>query len=221
MSFQYAGKTVILRGVNLADGKMPTGCPSYLIDSLNEDNGCSYVDSPFKLEEAPCHFRKLRDLGFNALRIPVVWEALEHQGPGLYDLDYIQYIKALAQISVEHGFKVIINPHQDLWSRFSGGSGAPLWTIHACGLNPTYFAETHAAIRYCEWPLDSEEKNPKGIPTMMWTTNHNRLATSTLFALFFAGRRFAPRCEIDGLNIQDYLQNHYFAAYDRLAEEFG
>lgn len=221
MHFQDAGRTVLLRGVNLADAKFPPGQPTYLPDSLDNAASCSYIGAPLELEEAPAHLRKLRYLGFNVLRIPVVWEALEHKGPGIYDDEYIGYVRKLVQICVDHGFKVMINPHQDLWSRHAGGSGAPLWTLHACGLDPDYFAPTHAAIRYLEWPVDSEEKDPKSIPPMMWTTNQNRLATCTLFTLFFGGRDFAPKCQIDGINIQDYLQQHYFAAYARLAQALG
>lgn len=221
MHFQDAGRTVLLRGVNLADAKFPPGQPTYRLDSLDNAAKCSYVGAPLRLEEAPAHLQKLRYLGFNVLRIPVVWEALEHEGPGIYDDEFIEYVRQLVQICVDHGFKVMINPHQDLWSRHAGGSGAPLWTVHACGLDPDYFGQTHAAIRYCEWPVDGEEKDPKSIPPMMWTTNHNRLATCTLFALFFGGRDFAPKCRIDGVNIQDYLQRHYFAAYARLLEKLG
>ncbi|KAH6648644.1 glycoside hydrolase superfamily [Truncatella angustata] len=221
MHFQEAGRTVLLRGVNLADAKFPPTRPTYRLESLEDAANCSYIGAPLKLEEAPAHLQKLRWLGFNVLRLPVVWEALEHEGPGIYDDEYIEYIRQLLQICVEHGFKVIINPHQDLWSRHVGGSGAPLWTIHACGLNPDNFGLTHAAIRYCDWPVESDEKDPKSMPPMMWATNHNRLATCTLFALFFGGRDFAPKCQINGINIQDYLQKHYFAAYGRLAERLG
>lgn len=221
MYFQEDGRTLLLRGVNLADAKFPPGRPTYRLDSLAGAEDCSYIDAPIKLSEASLHLQRLRYLGFNALRLPVVWEALEHEGPGKYDDEYIEYVRQLVTICVEHGFHVVINPHQDLWSRHAGGSGAPLWTLHACGLDPDHFAETQAAVRYCEWPTDQEVKNPKETPTMLWTTNHNRLATSTVFALFFGGRDFAPKCQIDGVNIQDYLQRHYFAAYARLAEKLG
>ncbi|CAJ2501316.1 Uu.00g041690.m01.CDS01 [Anthostomella pinea] len=223
MHFQEAGRTIILRGVNLADGKFPYEQPSYHLEFLASEiaSECTYVDTPLKLEDAPHHLHKLRYLGFNVLRVPVVWEALEHSGPGIYDEKYIEHVVKLAQLCNEHGFKVIINPHQDLWSRFAGGSGAPLWTLHACGLDPAYFGETHASVRYADWPMDSETKDPKSIPNMMWTTNHNRLAACTLFSLFFGGRDFAPKCQIDGLSIQEYLQKHYFAAYAKLAERLG
>ncbi|KAK6856457.1 glycoside hydrolase [Apiospora arundinis] len=229
MQFQQDGKTLFLRGVNLADAKFPPGRPTYLRNSLDDAEKCSYIGAPLELKNAHEHLERLRYLGYNVLRLPVPWEALEHAGPGIYDDEYIEYVRQLVEICNEYGFKVIINPHQDLWSRHAGGSGAPLWTLHACGLDPDHFGETHAAIRYCEWPLDEPDpakKDPKSIPPMMWTTNHNRLASCTVFALFFGGRDFAPRCNIVGtdgveVNIQDYLQHHYYKAYARLAEKLG
>lgn len=229
MQFQQDGKTLFLRGVNLADAKYPTGRPTYLKESLDNAESCTYNGAPLKLEDAAEHLERLRYVGYNVLRLPVPWEALEHAGPGKYDDEYIDYVCKLVKICNEHGFKVIINPHQDLWSRHAGGSGAPLWTLHACGLDPDRFGETHAAIRYCEWPLDEPDpakKDPKSIPPMMWTTNHNRLVSCTVFALFFGGRDFAPLCTIKDdegadVNIQDYLQRHYYAAYARLAERLG
>lgn len=232
------GRTLLLRGVNLADGKFPTGQPSHLLSSLDTSaeatSQISYVDSPLRLAEAPTHLRKLRALGFNVLRLPVVWEALEHAGPGVYDSAYIAYVRSLVALCNDKrvGLRVVINPHQDLFSRFAGGSGAPMWALHACGLDPDGFAETHAAVRYAEWPAAADHdaegeasakgaKDPKAIPPMMWTSNQTRLACSTLFALFWAGKEVAPRCVIDGVNIQEYLQNHYFAAYSHLAEALG
>jgi hypothetical protein len=98
------------------------------------------------------------------------------------------------------------------WSRFSGGSGAPMWTLYACGLNPQSFAATEAAIVHNTYP------DPAKFPKMIWSTNYYRLAAATIFTLFFGGRDFAPKCIIDGVNIQDFLQEHFLNAVAHLAK---
>jgi hypothetical protein len=56
------------------------------------------------------------------------------------------------------------------------------------------------------------------MPAMIWSTNYGRLVSQTMFALFFGGSTFAPKCIIDGVNIQEYLQTHFANAFAKLAE---
>ncbi|KAG0271675.1 hypothetical protein BGZ95_000477, partial [Linnemannia exigua] len=176
-----------------------------------DDDSISFVGRPFELDEADEHLARLRHWGFRMIRWVVTWEAVEHAGPGVYDQEFLDYtVKALLKTK-EYGFKVMIDFHQDVWSRFSGGSGAPLWTFYAAGLDPHLFAATGAAAVHNTLPGN------ESLLRMVWLTNYYKLACATMFTLFYAGKILAPNCTFDnGINIQDYLQSHFLGAIGAL-----
>ena len=122
----------MLRGVNLGGSSKVPYTPNgatHLREKFFDHRHVSFIGRPFPLEEADEHFGRLRTWGLTFLRFLVTWEAIEHAGPGIYDLDYLDYLHAIIQKAAEHGLTVFIDPHQDVWSRFSGGDGAPGWTL--------------------------------------------------------------------------------------------
>jgi hypothetical protein len=208
-----AGRVMNLRGINLGGSSKNPFTPrlsSHIKDGFFESaNTVSFVGRPFPLTEADLHFKRLASWGFQFLRLVVTWEAIEHEGPGIYDQEYLSYLYELVKKAQAHDMNVFIDPHQDVWSRFTGGDGAPLWTLEKAGFDATKFSEAGAAIVH----------NVKGdpFPKMVWPTNETKLAATSMYTLFFAGNDFAPQLKTDSVAIQDYLQNHYINAILQVA----
>jgi hypothetical protein len=210
------GRTLMLRGVNLGGSSKVPASPdgaTYRRDGFFAHREVSFVGRPFPLGEADEHFRRLRRWGLTFLRFVVPWEAIEHAGPGIYDEAYLDYVCTLVARAREYGFTLFIDPHQDVWSRFSGGDGAPGWTLEAVGFDLEHFQETGAAIVH--------QTHGDPFPRMIWPSNGGKLAAATMFTLFFAGDRFAPQTKIDGEPVQAYLQRHYMRSFQLLAERLA
>lgn len=193
------GRTLILRGVNLGgSSKIPARTSS-------DPKEVSFVGRPFPLAEADEHFRRLQGWGLTVERLIVPWEAIEHAGPGEYDKDYLDYLHELVKRADRYGIKVVIDLHQDFYSRASGGDGAPYWTLTRLGLQPD---RTHE-------PGGPQQQPPRG--PGYWPATVGRLSADTMDTLFWAGDEFAPGLKVDGVPVQHWLQDHYLGAMRQVA----
>ena len=216
-----AGRRVILRGVNLGgDCKVPypdggTEHPS----DFSDHRTVSFIGRPFPLAEADEHLARLKYWGFNCLRLLTTWEAVEHAGPGQYDEAYLDYFAEVSRRAGKFGLYVFIDFHQDVWSRMSGGDGAPGWTFEAVGLDFTKFHDAGAAhVMQHKYDYVRGGRQEDRYPQMTWASNYNLPANGIVWTLFFAGRDMTPKFEIGGKNVQDYLQDHYIGAMRAVAE---
>lgn len=207
------GRRVVLRGVNLGGStKVPTtpNGATHLKTDFSDHQDVSFVGRPFPLDEADEHYSRLKAWGFNSLRFLTTWEAIEHAGPGNYDNKYLDYLQEVVRIAGEHGFYVFMDPHQDVWSRMTGGDGAPGWTFEKVGLDFTTFGENHAAkVMQYHYPDNYVE--------MEWFQNYQRFACATMFTVFFGSETFAPDLKIEGKSAQKYLQDHFIASLQQVA----
>lgn len=107
-----AGAAILLRGVDVAgNAKVP----------------------PFRAVDDPARLDPLPGWGFDVLRLLFTWEAYEPQ-PGVYDDRYLAYYEDLVDAAGARGLYVIVDFHQDAFSRFSlggCGEGFPAWALPA------------------------------------------------------------------------------------------
>ncbi len=219
-----SGRHVILRGVNLGgDCKVPftpnghTHCPT---DFRDHRNVC-FIGRPAPLDEIDQHLARIRHWGFNCLRLLTTWEAVEHAGPGQHDLAYLDYFAEVCRRAGKYGLHVFVDFHQDVWSRMSGGDGAPGWTFEVAGLDFNRFHASGAA-HVMQNAYDAIVGGRQAsYPVMSWGGNYRRPANGIMWTLFFAGSAFASDMVVDGRNIEAYLQGHYLGSMRALAEKIA
>jgi len=210
------GRSLILRGCNLGgSSKLPVTAPDQGPLSLKSPADVSFTGRPFPLEEAEIHFKRLKSWGFTFLRFVITWEALEHAGPGIYDEEYLAYLRKIMLAAEKEGISVFIDPHQDVWSRWTGGDGAPAWTLEKIGMDLEKLDATGAAVTFQHFrgrPECGAYLKKDGSPKFFWPVNYFRYAAATMFTLFFGGKTYAPDYTVEGENIEDWLQEKYIAA---------
>lgn len=77
----------------------------------------TYVGRPFPLDKAEAEFRRMRDTGFNAIRLLVIWEGVEPEAKGKYDQEYLAYIREIVKLAGKYEIWVLMDMHQDMFSR--------------------------------------------------------------------------------------------------------
>ncbi|HEY1963032.1 MAG TPA: cellulase family glycosylhydrolase [Rhizomicrobium sp.] len=214
------GRQVMLRGVNLGgDCKVPWpdgGTENY--SDFSDHETVSFIGRPFPLEQADDHLGRIARWGFNTLRLLTTWEAVEHGGRGEYDEAYLDYFTEICRRANEHGLYVFVDFHQDVWSRMTGGDGAPGWLFGAVGLDFTKFDAAGAAhVMQARYDYRRNEPRQDSYPQMSWGSNYRISANGIMWTLFWGGRYFTPQFQIDGRNVQDFLQGHYLGAMDQIA----
>src|SRR6476620_7183681 len=71
----------------------------------------------------------MRALGFNALRLPINWSGLEPVDGQGFNEAYLDKVAAVVSLVAAAKFRVLIDFHQDAYSKEIGEDGAPLWAI--------------------------------------------------------------------------------------------
>ncbi|MFT3695598.1 MAG: cellulase family glycosylhydrolase [Kofleriaceae bacterium] len=111
------GRIVLLRGVNArVDG----------VFDVTFDDGRTALEPIPALDNSDC--QRMRQLGLDFLRLPINWSAIEPT-EGTYDQQYLARVDDAVQCAARAGVVVMIDLHQDAYSKEIGEDGAPLWAI--------------------------------------------------------------------------------------------
>jgi hypothetical protein len=73
------------------------------------------------------------------------------------------------------GLSAFVVVHQDVWSRYSGGSGAPAWTLEAVGFDLHALEESGAA-----WLLGVKGGGHVEAERGIWPCGYQKLAAATM-----------------------------------------
>ncbi|HEY0250872.1 MAG TPA: cellulase family glycosylhydrolase, partial [Kofleriaceae bacterium] len=111
------GRIALLRGVNArVEG---------VFDAAFDDGRTALEPIP-PLTDDDCH--RMRQLGLDFLRLPINWSGIEPT-EGMYSDAYLDRVDAAVQCAARAGILVMIDLHQDAYSKEIGEDGAPLWAI--------------------------------------------------------------------------------------------
>lgn len=169
------GRDVVLRGINTGNrNKTPPFMPFPIADDIPLAELRVLADE---------YFARMREWGLDTARLPFSWEALEPVHDE-WDEQYLDRYEVLVDAAWAQGLRVILDFHQDVWSRNYCGDGFPTWAVadpaapwHECpnaqwGLK--YITSTEVRVAFDRfW---ANEAGLKDEFLVMWTKVGERFA---------------------------------------------
>lgn len=111
------GRIALFRGVNArVEG----------IFDVTFDDGREPLEPIPPLDDADC--RRMRELGFDLLRLAIDWSGIEPERDEFSEA-YLDRVAAAVDCAGSAGLLVLLDLHQDAYSKEIGEDGAPLWAI--------------------------------------------------------------------------------------------
>ena len=104
------GRYTIFHGVNVV-----VKLPPFIPDTEHFDPYISFTDEDIKI---------LKKLGINLVRLGIIWESIEYS-EGKYNETHLEKMSDIVQKLEDNNIAVIIDAHQDMFSRLFCGDGAP------------------------------------------------------------------------------------------------
>jgi endoglycosylceramidase len=170
-----AGRVVILHGVNQVF-KVPPYEPA--ADGFGDD------DAAF-----------LAANGFDAVRVGVIWAAVEPQ-PGVYDDNYLDAIGATVRTLAAHGIVSLLDFHQDQYNEKFQGEGAPAWAVPPSNApNPALGFPYNYLFNPAEWQVWDRFWNNYKAPDGIGLQDHLAAAWAHV-AQHFAGDQAVAGYEV-------------------------
>ncbi len=137
------GRVVFLHGVNVVYKRPPF--------EVYPDRG-----KPWNF--GPGQARRLRRLGFDVVRLGIIWQGLEpgtlppndprvcadgrpgnpHQLRRAILLHYLDRLRETVDLLARQHIYTLLDMHQDVYGRVLGGEGAPPWAVCTDGVRPTH-----------------------------------------------------------------------------------
>jgi len=113
------GRYSVFHGVNVII-KLPPYLPD--IDKFDPLNS---LNTEYDL-------KTMKKMGFNMVRLGVIWEAVERQ-PGVYDMEYLKKVEEIINTLGKNGIYTMVDAHQDAFSRNFCGEGVPYFYTNELG----------------------------------------------------------------------------------------
>ncbi len=200
-----AGRALILRGVNArVEG----------VFDVTFDDGRVPVEDVPELTSADC--RRMSELGLSLLRLPINWSGIEPERDK-YNEAYLERVDAAVACATEHQVYVLIDLHQDAYSKEIGEDGAPLWAI------------VPPPTKLLEGPLSSNDllfrRASKAVldasASFFAKGDPNKLQAEFLDMLAMVAKRYAAQPFVLGIDVynEPVASSDLIASFNKLAGE--